>query len=70
MNIEDAAAARDEGDIDLEILLQFRGQTGRFRKVVSHLAVFDGDFHDLSSDDSPIDYLVMGRWRCILEPSL
>ena len=45
MDIEDAAAAREEGGIECEIILQFRGQTGRFGKIVSHLAVCDGDLH-------------------------
>lgn len=45
MDIENPADFRDEGCIDVEILLQFRGQTGRFRKVVSHGAVSDGNLH-------------------------
>ena len=47
MDIENATTFGDQGGIDVEIFLQFRGQTGRFGKVVSHGAVCDGDLHGL-----------------------
>lgn len=41
----DAALAGDELRIDVEAVLQFRGQTGRLRQEVSLHAVGDGELH-------------------------
>ena len=45
-NVENAAGPLDERGVDITVILDCGGQTGRLRFVVSLHAVGDGDFHN------------------------
>lgn len=45
-NVENAAGPLDERGVDIAVIFDCGGQTGRLGLIVSLHAVRDGDFHD------------------------